>query len=183
MISNNNHKKHLQKESDSPILKRISDKSGKADSFKVPEGYFETLPGRIMDRIRSEEQLKPRIIRLHLRRRILTAAAAAILLLAGVASLWLYFGQKHSEPVAATVPVTILDLADAGIIASVDDKLIVDLLLEAPDTVVTGTQQTTLEADLQQSLWSSDTLISDEDIKNYLVENNDLEALLYEPRK
>ncbi len=57
----------------------MKDRGKKEDGFRVPEGYFEVLPGRIMERVRQERTAVP------LRRRFyrVAVAAAVALFLAG----------------------------------------------------------------------------------------------------
>ena len=67
--------------------------------FTVPEGYFDTLQGRIMSRIRDEESLpkvQGRIIRMPLYRKIIAAAACVLLIFAGATLLMTYMDKQSA---------------------------------------------------------------------------------------
>lgn len=65
------------------------------EPFKVPEGYFEGVPERVMDRIHKEETTgRTRQAGFQIRRwQIWTGAAAAVLIIG-----WLGFSQLFLEP-------------------------------------------------------------------------------------
>ena len=65
--------------------------------FRVPEGYFDTLQERIMNRIQDEEKLlkNERSIFRMTPLRALVAAAACILLIFTVATLYTKYSEKH----------------------------------------------------------------------------------------
>jgi hypothetical protein len=165
----------------SPDREDALDEFAKKEPFTVPDGYFEYLPGKIMSRIRKEPQVAAKVFPLYRNKIFITAVAACIMLAAGFTIIFMFVGRNQVKPVPVSALITIRDLNDADFVSSIDDKTLVDLLLESPDTIVRGTQQTSLEKDLGNSLWSADTLITNKDIEDYLVENNELEALLYEP--
>ena len=165
----------------SPDNGNTLNKYAKNEPYLVPEGYFENLPGSIMDRIRKEPLAPPRVLPIYRLKIFLAAAAACIVLAAGLTILLMFYGRNQVQPVPASASITIQDLNNADFVSSIDDRTLVDLLLEAPDTITKGNQKTTIEKDLGNSLWSKDTLITNKDIEDYLVENNELEALLSEP--
>jgi len=66
----------------------------KASPFTVPEGYFDTLQGRIMTRISAEER-QSRIIRMPLYRKMI-AAAACVLFIFSASTLYFTYTGKPS---------------------------------------------------------------------------------------
>jgi len=63
----------------------------------VPDGYFDTLHERIMDRIQAEEShpvVQGRIIRMPLYRKLIAAAACILFIIAGV-TLYLTYPEKQ----------------------------------------------------------------------------------------
>ena len=87
--------------------KVLRDMSGK-EGFRVPEGYFDRLPERVMERIRREEApAGGRAVSLQRRKRILSlAAAAAIALLFVSGFLLLQEQRKRAADAAGTTAVT-----------------------------------------------------------------------------
>ena len=65
----------------------------KANPFTVPEGYFDTLHERIMNRIEAEEN-QGRIVRMPLYRKWIAAAACILFIFAG-ASLYMTYTEKQ----------------------------------------------------------------------------------------
>ena len=73
----------------------------KAHPFTVPDGYFDTLNERIMNRIQAEEnhqEVKGRIIRMPLYRKLIAAAACILFIFAGAT---LYFTNHEKQLVLA----------------------------------------------------------------------------------
>jgi hypothetical protein len=70
------------------------DEIPKNDLFKVPDGYFESLPGKIQNRISLEQPLPGQSI--FLRYKLQFVAPALILILACI--VWLQYRQTPLEP-------------------------------------------------------------------------------------
>uniref|UniRef100_A0AB33JPS7 Uncharacterized protein n=1 Tax=Prevotella sp. GTC17262 TaxID=3236797 RepID=A0AB33JPS7_9BACT len=81
---------------DEEILRR---EYGKAECFRVPDGYFNQLADEVMGRIGQPEQAVTVAPRRRVRRRIVSVvAAAACIGVVGIA-LWTYFPQSGSKQV------------------------------------------------------------------------------------
>jgi hypothetical protein len=97
-----------------------------AGGFRVPDGYFEQLPGRIRERIGSKNH-----VALHNRRRLYTVLAVAAGVLALVATLvTLYFIPAVSiRPAALNRTDTTSDFYEEYILGKVDESVLMELML------------------------------------------------------
>lgn len=78
------------------ILERTSSRE---NPFRVPQDYFESLPERVMERIRQEEELK-RQAAMARRSSMRWIAAAVVTAVVWAASFALYESYVSSEPLA-----------------------------------------------------------------------------------
>lgn len=100
-----------------PFLKE----AGKRMPYKVPEGYFEAFPGRIMDRIR-EQDLRPAKKGIYYTW-IGKAAVIAVLLIMG-ASVWFYMDSPVWRSMNSLSKVDIQSLP----IEEIDEELLLEEL-------------------------------------------------------
>lgn len=95
--------------------------------FKVPEGYFETLPGQIIQRIEAEKQA-PKIFQLRdFFVKSSWAVAASLLLLMSI-SLYYWYSEKSQSPVYTNLE----SMTTEEIISSqlLEENYITDQLIE-----------------------------------------------------
>ena len=112
-----NKKEHREKLEFEDMLRGV-------DGFTVPEGYFEALPQRIVERWKQRQRRRAMAQRRSMRSRIwLLMKAASVLLLLGMALWWWQLGGAHSKPAdefdAVSVEAVIEYLLDEG--AQVED--------------------------------------------------------------
>lgn len=97
-MNNTNH-------NDEKILREIASSANGKNPFRVPQGYFNALPQRVMERIREEEQNKAHK---HERSRRLFMRLTAAAMLTGffaIAGLMIY---EQSNPLATSQDQTAL---------------------------------------------------------------------------
>lgn len=103
------------------------EKGPKARPFKVPEGYFDTLQGRIMDALPDGEA---KVVSIHaasrqsLVRRWLAAAAVACLVIAGATAYWLQ--ASHGEEMASMAEQNVATVSADTYIDQVADYTMMD---------------------------------------------------------
>ncbi len=75
----------------------FEDLLGGVDGFAVPEGYFETLPQRVVERWKQGQRRRTMAQRRSMRNRVwLLMKAAVVLLLMGIALWWWQLGGAHA---------------------------------------------------------------------------------------
>ncbi len=84
----------------------------KVDPFQAPEGYFDSLEGRIMDRI--EEDQKP-VIRFFTPMRMGIAATFALVMV-----FWFVFKNYDQDPTTPAASEWLSDVSDADIVVYLD---------------------------------------------------------------
>lgn len=149
-------------------------KAGRITPFKVPEGYFETLPSKITDRIsvQTKSTLSDRIMSL-----LYKPQYSVSLLLVLFAVVFTFF-RISSDPLTVeniTNTEVVIDstiLNDSYFIAQFDESEIIGYLLDESDIA-----EYSSEEDVKTQVWS-DTGISKNVIIEYLLENNDIESEL-----
>lgn len=97
-------------------------KSGKENPFKVPEGYFESLSGRVMDNVNQKNKTSHNrsVVRLHVAKKVVLYVMAAC-----VASLVAIFVMPHHDVTAnseVASSATSISHSDADNDASVYDE-------------------------------------------------------------
>jgi len=127
----------------------------------VPDHYFDKLPGRIKSRI---EQGKPHKRLIYMRpvvqKALLAAAGLALLIGLAIALLYernddhVYFGQING--------ISMMDIKTTLLPGDIDEYTLVSFILETEGF----------------SGMSSGTEITDEDIKSYLLETNNIEPFI-----
>lgn len=130
----------------------------------APEGYFETLPDRVLQRIAAEKQPKGRLIQLVNFRNIAIAAGFAILLAA------LSFLQHHSNKGTETqAQITYAEI-------DFSDDATMDVLAEMIDSEIIYASAL---SDGQNS-WEISEDIADQDIVDFISAEGLSEEVLYD---
>lgn len=152
---------------------------GKDNPFQTPDGYFETLPSRIMDRIKSGSDEKTPVHRIR-HRRILFAAAAALLLLISIPFVWMLL-DKPADNELYGLEINISEGYYNYLTLSIyDEDDLIDMLLEAssgdPDFILFESAEVLqYESDPD----NTDSLTK-EDIMMYLLKSGVSDSELYE---
>jgi hypothetical protein len=155
-------------------------KQAKENSFTVPQGYFDALPGRIRERIQEEKQVAP--VRPFPKMILLAAAAAAVLVVIAF-SLFLkseYDNYGRSNLLSSNKNTSReLVMADTDLPAESDSNKRVKPNVNKPGEAlnpvvkpgkVKDTEDARKQEDVLQTLEKEG--ISDEDILQYLLEEN-----------
>lgn len=130
----------------------------------APEGYFETLPEKLLQRIAAEKRPKGRLIQLVNFRNIAIAAGFAILLAA------LSFLQHHSNKGTEThVQVTYAEI-------DFSDDATMDVLAEMIDGEIVYASVLSAE----QYSWEINEDFDDQDIVDFISEEGLSEEVLYD---
>lgn len=151
------HTKNIHDNGHDSKLKALA---GKQMPYEVPEGYFEQLPEKVLDRIHEEPErrisLRPRLLRL--------AAAAAILILIAFSAVQFLF---NPETEIANDSYTINDIYYYNLdnMAELEDSYLMSFLEE----------ESIAYSDLVEH---EDSEISDEAIMEYLLAENHIEYYL-----
>jgi len=156
--------KHIDSLDPEEILERFSSGLEESKAFKVPEGYFDTLPSRIQDEISAQAQKKlhfPRLWGLFTTRRAWIPLLAVTTML--VAIFLFIPGRKNSQNTLAEIHDTLnlkvaYDASYAGD-ANFEEYVKVNDLLEKPGVK---------NPDSVSLFKTSYTGISDDDIIDYL---------------
>lgn len=148
------HKKNTYDKGEDSKLKTLA---GKQMPFEVPEGYFEELPGKVLDRIHEKPQ---RVIGFRQRIVQLSAAAAILILLAFSAVQFLFSPDTE----IATDALTLNEIYAYNLdnMAELEDAYLISFL-EAENLTY---------SDLMEDETSE---ISDEAIMEYLLAENHIE--------
>lgn len=151
METESNYSDNFNPEKDAHQLNTI----GKKNSFKVPDGYFEELPSKVISRIAEERDRKGGIIISIFQPRI---AIAASVLLVGllVASQTIFNTKQISTPEFATVDEVFEQLTDEDLALLEEDLFLESMMTDA-----------VIEGDIPfEDLNDEDAII------NYLIQNN-----------
>ncbi|MEZ5070665.1 MAG: hypothetical protein R2751_06805 [Bacteroidales bacterium] len=133
----------------------LSDSSLRKQPFAVPEGYFDTLPGAVMDRIRAMEHTEVPVRKLSRSLILRMTAAAAVAALVLVTSIFL--APRSENQTASSTDMILLE--EMGLI---DDDL---FLMEYFESV-------------EESLDEEEAYVNQ--ATDYLAMNNFQTALLFE---
>ncbi|MFO7615368.1 MAG: hypothetical protein R6W71_12100 [Bacteroidales bacterium] len=135
--------------------------SFKVNPFQVPDHYFDELPGRIKTRI-EQDKLRKRQFYMHPVVQKALLAAAGLALLIGLAIALLY--ERNDEPVyfGQINGISMMDIETTLLTGDIDEYTLVSFILETDEF----------------SGMSSGTDITDEEIKSYLLETNNIESLI-----
>ncbi len=148
----------------------MRNKNGKSDglpyrlkenhSFKVPDGYFEALPGRIMERIKETDTAgeNPFIKR----RNTLAYAAAILILLAAVSGIFVVNKSETDEYLA-----TDYEIPEEYMLMYLSDELSGALVFNLTEENYAGFYSS--EEILESSI--TDSTVTEEDILRYLYES------------
>ena len=142
---------------------RLREKFGKSSPFTAPEGYFEGLPSIILERARNTRHLeKP--VKVVFSRPTMLAAAASVVILAGIAAIMLFMWHKPYDD--ATEDFTYLELYQYNFsnLAELEETYLLSMVSEIADPDLF-----TLPVDT--------TGISQEDMIEYLLAENHIEYL------
>lgn len=132
--------------------------------FKSPEGYFDKLPDRVMQRVTAETQQKARILPLR-RKSALFAAAATLFLLISVGSLFLV--RNNSGALPAEMEIAEADIIDQLLIYDYSEEVLIGLISSGEELSEEG-----------QAI-IPDSSFTDEEILDYLLNNGMSESELY----
>jgi len=134
------------------------EKIGKAEGFGVPEGYFDRLPGRVMEKIRSGEGLQvSRTVPMR-RRVVISLAAAAVILLLVTGTLWLHLERGDGNDLMTGQSLSAYMMTDG-----LDEQMLFEFMEQ--ENITSGTVTGTPE---------------DDSIINYLVNEGVDESVLAE---
>lgn len=142
---------------------KLMEAVGKEMPFKVPEGYFDTLPEQMLAKCRESDKVAVRsFISKPLFRAM--AAAAAVLIVAFVINFMLIDAPAENEPYSDYTMQEVYEynfsnlaeLEEAYLLSFVEDETMEELFLEEANEVE----------------------ISDEDIIDYLLAENHIEYLI-----
>lgn len=138
--------------------------------FRVPGNYFEQLPQNIQEKIDriEESEKKVSMFTISRNKRIYISLAAASVLL--LISLWMFW--LPGESTTSVFPnISLEQLLDESpeIIEGMDESLLIETLLAGVNENI----------DFSKLDFSSDTVISDEGILDYLNDENFSTDLLY----
>lgn len=129
--------------------------------FQVPDHYFDELPGRINSRIEQDKTHRRLIcMRPAVQKALLAAAGLALLIGLAIALLYernddhVFFGQING--------ISMMDIETTLLPGDIDEYTLVSFILETEEF----------------SGMSSGTEITDEEIKSYLLETNNIEPLI-----
>ncbi|MCF8367987.1 MAG: hypothetical protein K9G76_03020 [Bacteroidales bacterium] len=166
MNKNNTHKdKNTEKEDIFPLAGIQKN----MNPFEVPVNYFETLPGKIQARINKEDQgnaSDSRVIKFKSRYIYASLAAAMVALLV---TFGIYFFQEDTQD---TFPeITLNDVLNdyPELIEYMDESLLIETILAS----------STGELDYSIIDFSNDSSITDEEIFDYLNDEDYSEEILY----
>jgi hypothetical protein len=142
-----------------PIEQRLSDAAGKQMPYTVPQGYFDTLPGRIMERCRLESRGIPRERTRFFHRRNYITAAAAILLPAAIISIIFLLNRNGIDTMEAGYTIGNAYEFSISNLAELEEAYLISLLGdELPD--------------FPEMMNDAENLSGDEIIQYLLAENN-----------
>ncbi len=165
-----NHKNHLDLPSDFS-LESLRDQN----PFRVPDGYFDELPQRISARIEANP-IRTKTRRLH--PGVLAAAASVILLLGlTVVMRTSIFNTSSTESISNFSATGLSSIPDTRIVNHLDKAINSGEIDESAlmDVVATATAQNatanTTTVEVQNESTGILPNVSDEDIINYLIQN------------
>lgn len=138
--------------------RKLKDLAGTSMPYDVPDGYFEDLPAKVLDRIHKESEKKVGLRRIYVR----FAAAAAIFVFATLIITMLFNNQNAT--IETNDEFSMIDIYQNSIssLADLEDAYLLSLIEEdSLDSFIMN------EDDLDD--------ISDEIIIEYLLAENDIE--------
>ncbi len=127
--------------------------------YAVPQGYFDTLPDRIMERCRLESHRVPGPRTRILHGRIYIPAAAAILLLTAVLSITFLLNRSGIENMETGYTIGNVYEFSISNLAELEEAYLISLLGDEP-------------TDFTAMMSGADNLSEDEIIQYLLAENN-----------
>lgn len=141
-------------------------KNIKNNPFKVPENYFEELPGRIQERINTRQLVPERSMRTVIFNPRVLAAASFVLVL-GLASLFIFQLKDNTndlvDPLAQEEFSTISDY----LLTDIDDTELMKVYVEMTELSNNGLLISTEDPDEQEVI---DYLLEDDMIEYYLLD-------------
>lgn len=140
--------------------KRLKEAFGKGSPFSTPDGYFEQLPERTMDKIR---QSSGKQVRLHGIRKF--AAAASIIVLLGMTALLIFSNRDNNSEEA--LEYSLQDLYELNISS----------LLELEDAYILSYSGEELP-DMQSLMGVDSLMLTQDEIREYLLADNHIEYLI-----
>lgn len=161
-----------ENEAKQKFSKLLSEGKGK-ELFSVPAGYFENLSTNIQERIAKDERIPlfSRII-VHIKQPVWSVSLAGIAVLIFMAIL--FFPGSNNNPDLKTPTFTLEEIlnSEPGIIYEMDESQLIEALAatnENEDISKPG----------QGIGTKSDSSFSDDDIIDYLLENDIDESIIY----
>ena len=138
--------------------------------FRVPEGYFDELPGRINDRIEAKPIIK-KSRRIH--PGIFAAAASMVVLLGLTLVMRTSIFNTSSDVQFSSIPTThIVDHLDSVIMkGEIDEPVLVDAVVNASALETASNTASSSTKQLQNESTGILPTVSDEAIIEYLVQN------------
>jgi hypothetical protein len=164
-----NHKNHLDLPSDFS-LESLRDQN----PFRVPDGYFDELPQRISARIEANP-IRTKTRRLH--PGVFAAAASVVLLLGLTVVMRTSIFNPSTESISNYSATELSSIPDTHIVNHLDKAITSGEIDESAlmDVVATATAQeatsNTTTAEVQSEATGILPNVSDEDIINYLIQN------------
>lgn len=132
--------------------------------FSTPQGYFDDFAARLGHRIAKESNPKARAI--HIRRSTWLAAASLVLLASLASVLILRQPSNPAEELSTLSGINVQDIAESGLLNDLDDYTLLEYFPESNISL--------LEDEISQAA----NEISDEEIRQYLLESNQIESLI-----
>ncbi len=142
---------------------RLKEKYGKSLPFTAPEGYFEDLPSNILERARNTKHAE-KSVKVSFSLRPMLAAAAGVVILAGIAAIMLFMWHEPSD--VATEDFTYLELYQYNFsnLAELEETYLLSMVSEIADPGLFTPPVDT-------------TGVSREDMIEYLLAENHIEYL------
>ena len=138
--------------------------------FRVPEGYFDELPGRINERI-ATKLIITKSRRIH--PGIFAAAASVVVLLGLALVMRTSIFNTSSDVQFSSIPTThIINHLDSAIMnGEIDEPVLMDAVVNASIAKPTSNSASTSTKQLQNESTGILPTVSDEAIIDYLVQN------------
>ncbi len=143
-----------------------------ASGFKVPEGYFEALPGQVQARLLEERQAEPKKPSIRSLMLPQLAAAASFIGLMFISYLGIKFVLDTQDYKKGFQQTEIADLSDFPL-EELDEDMLYELYYQTSAQESAATQE-------DQQVRSSENNNTDEMIEYLLLEDADIEILMQE---
>jgi len=141
-------------------------KNIKNNPFKVPENYFEELPGRIQERINTRQLVPERSMRTVIFNPRVLAAASFVLVL-GLASLFIFQLKDNTNDLVDPLAQEEFSTISEYLLTDIDDTELMKVYVEMTELSNNGLLISTENPDEQEVI---DYLLEDDMIEYYLLD-------------